>query len=43
LMPARQRNIIQMAQSFLAQKCLTEKNIRFDVVALTVDVGNTDS
>ncbi|MFP6637749.1 MAG: YraN family protein [Nitrospinaceae bacterium] len=43
LTPAKQRKIIQTAQSFLAQKRLTEKNVRFDVVALTTDVGNKGS
>lgn len=43
LTPAKQRKIIQTAQSFLAQKRLSEKDMRFDVVALTLKPGSDDS
>jgi putative endonuclease len=43
LTPAKQRKIIQTAQSFLARKRLSEKPMRFDVVALTSDAGSNDS
>lgn len=35
LTPAKQKKIIQTAQSFLAQKRIVDKPVRFDVVALT--------
>jgi putative endonuclease len=43
LTPAKQRKIIQTAQSFLARKRLSEKPMRFDVVALTSKSENDDS
>jgi putative endonuclease len=35
--PAKQRKIMQVAQSFLAKHRLLEKPTRFDVVGLTAD------
>ena len=43
LTPAKQRKIIQTAQTFLAQKRLSDKHMRFDVVALTSDAESPDS
>ena len=43
LTPAKQRKIIQTAQSFLAQNRLSDRNTRFDVVALTSEAGDQDS
>lgn len=37
LTPAKQKKIIQTAQSFLAQKRIRDRPMRFDVVALTSD------
>jgi len=37
LTPAKQRKIIQTAQTFLARKRISDKPTRFDVVALTLD------
>jgi putative endonuclease len=37
LTPAKQRKIMQVAQSFLAKHRLLEKPIRFNVVGLTAD------
>jgi putative endonuclease len=43
LTPAKQRKIVQTAQSFLAGKRISDKPMRFDVVALTSGSGNPDS
>jgi putative endonuclease len=37
LNPIKQKKIIQTAQSFLVQKRIPDKPMRFDVVALTLD------
>ena len=37
LTPIKQKKIIQTAQSFLVQKRIPDKPMRFDVVALTLD------
>ena len=37
LTPAKQKKIVQTAQSFLVQKRIPDKPMRFDVVALTLD------
>ena len=37
LTPTKQKKIIQTAQSFLVQKRISDKPMRFDVVALTSD------
>ena len=39
--PAKQRKIMQVAQSFLAKHRLLEKPTRFDVVGLTADPEGT--
>ena len=39
--PAKQRKIMQVAQSFLAKHRLLEKPTRFDVVGLTADPAGT--
>lgn len=41
LTPAKQKKIIQTAQSFLARKRITDKPMRFDVVALTSDPADS--
>jgi putative endonuclease len=38
--PAKQRKIIQVAQSFLSKHQLLEKPTRFDVIGLTADPGS---
>ena len=43
LTPAKQKKIIQTAQSFLARKRISDKPMRFDVVALTSDAEGPDS
>ena len=42
LTPAKQRKIIQTAQSFLVQKRISDKTIRFDVVAVTSNAEGPD-
>jgi len=37
LTPTKQKKIIQRTQSFLVQKRIPDKSIRFDVVALTLN------
>ena len=37
LTPTKQKNIIQTTQSFLVQKRIPDKSMRFDVVELTLD------
>jgi len=37
LTPTKQKKIIQTTQSFLVQKRIPDKSMRFDVVALTLD------
>lgn len=37
LTPTKQKNIIQTTQSFLVQKRIPDKSMRFDVVVLTLD------
>ena len=39
--PAKQKKIVQTAQTFLAQKRIVDKPMRFDVVALTLDPSDT--
>ena len=41
LTPIKQKKIIQTAQSFLVQKRIPDKPMRFDVVALTLDPPDT--
>ena len=41
LTPTKQKKIIQTAQSFLVQKRIPDKPMRFDVVALTLDPPDT--
>ena len=43
LTPAKQKKIIQTAQSFLSRKRISDKPMRFDVVALTSDAESPDS
>jgi putative endonuclease len=43
LTPKKQKKIIQTAQSFLARKRISDKPMRFDVVALTSDAESPDS
>ncbi|MBT5549063.1 MAG: YraN family protein [Nitrospina sp.] len=43
LTPAKQKKIIQTAQSFLSRKRISDKPMRFDVVALTSDAEGPDS
>ena len=37
LTPTKQKKIIQITQSFLVQKRIPDKSMRFDVVVLTLD------
>ena len=39
--PAKQKKIIQTAKSFLARKRISDKPMRFDVVALTSDASDS--
>ena len=41
LTPTKQKKIIQTAQSFLSQKRIVDKPVRFDVIAMTMDPSNT--
>ncbi len=41
--PAKQRKIIQVAQTYLAKHRLMENSARFDVVGLTLDPDNSKS
>lgn len=41
--PAKQRKIIQAAQSFIAKHRLLENPVRFDAVGVTRDPGNSKS
>ena len=43
LTPAKQKKIIQTAQSFLVRKRISDKTLRFDVVALTTNTEGPDS
>ena len=43
LTPAKQKKIIQTAQSFLVRKRISDKTLRSDVVALTTNTEGPDS